>query len=369
MREKKGRHLTAALAAAVLAALLLSGCGRANGEKNRAAAVKMADFILSLQQKDGAIPDTADAESVNEDSNMEYALMALAAAYRSTGEEKYRSGLERGIAWLADAEVVEDGKWNGSWWYRYGRNGIPLHGPGDVRGVDTTSALFVYLLYLDQEYTGSGALAERYQANAAAALEFVLTENRTEEGFFASSFRRDEGDNWSRYEVCYSADQGDVWLGLQAGALLYGKDEYRQAADFLRKNVPPVFFSERERRYCTGIEDGRPDWSEQGFDSIQSQGFLPWMWGKTRENKASVRWLRARAAENHPQEYFLTAAFLGLGETGIGGALFEKECARLIENGLDNATGGVYDTPRDHTESVNTAAFCVLALLASPTGF
>jgi hypothetical protein len=44
----------------------------------------MEDFILSLQNAAGAIPDQPGASTVNEDSNMEYALIALGAAYSAT---------------------------------------------------------------------------------------------------------------------------------------------------------------------------------------------------------------------------------------------------------------------------------------------
>ena len=373
-RESLLRKLAAALAAAVLTVSLCAGCGRGEEARRRAAAVRMADFILSLQGENGAIPDAADADTVNEDSNMEYALMALAAACRSTGRAEYLAGLERGIVWLARAEVLEGGPWDGSWWYVYDRDGgrlpaPPETGAADIRGVDSTSALFVYLLYLDQQCAGSRALADRYRAHAAAALDFLLTKSRTEAGFTAGFFEKDGAGVWRRCGCCYAADQGDVWLGLQAGALLYGNAEYAQAADLLREKVPEVFFSGARRRYCAGVEDGRQDWSEQGFAPIQSQGFLPWLWGDTEQNRASVGWLRERMAEVRPEEYFLSAAFLGLGEQGLGGAFSDSAAAWLLENGLDPASGGVYDSPRDHTETVNTAAFCALALLGCPTGF
>ena len=368
------RAISVFLALAALTALLCAGCGGAKTARPRAAAVKMADFLLSLQREDGAIPDAADAESVNEDSNMEYALTALAAAYRSTGRREYLLGLERGIAWLAEAEEMDDGPWRGSWWYRYDRSGRPLPSPGedgaaDVRGVDATSALFVYLLYLDRACTGSGKLAERYRENASAALDFVLTKSRTADGFTAASFRRDGAGQWRRYDCCYSADQGDVWLGLRAGAALYGDSDYARAADFLRERVPAAFFSEERRRYCTGLEDGRQDWSEEGFDPIQSQGFLPWMWGGTPQNREAVRWLRERVRGARADGYALSAAFLGLGEQGIGGTFSAEDSAWLLENAADPESGGVYDSPRDHTETVNTAAFCALALFGQTTGF
>jgi len=367
------RAAAAVLSVCIAASLLCTGCARSGEDRRFAAAVKMADFILALQREDGAIPDSAEAGTVNEDSNMEYALTALAAAYQNTGEEKYLSGLERGISWLADAEVMENGPWKGSWWYLYDLSGSPLKTGKDgeaegVRGVDATSALFVYLLFLDRKCTGNDTLAKRYRANAAAALDFVLTKSMTDDGFAASSFHLDEHGVWSRYECCYSADQGDVWLGLRAGALLYGDDDCAKAADLLKEKVPEIFFSADRHRYCTCIEDGRQDWSEDGFAPVQSQGFLPWMWGDTQQNREALAWLSKRMRGDLSEEFFLSAAFLLLGEQGTGTEPSAEARAWLLENGVDADSGGVYDSPRDSTETVNVAAFCALALFGSPAG-
>ena len=349
-------------------ALLFTGCARREADRNRMAALKMADFILSVQLENGAIPDAPGADTVNEDSDMEYALTALAAACQETGQKKYLAGLEKGIAWLAAAEDMDDGPWRGSWWYRYDRTGGRAAAPQgggveDVRGVDAASALFVYLLYLHGQCAGSSALADRYRENAEAALNFLLTGSRTEEGFFASSFQMDAAGRWSRYDCCYSADQGDVWLGLRAGALLYGYAGCAEAADFLREETPETFFSVERGRYCIGLEDGRQDWSEDGFGPEQSQGYLPWLWGDSEQNRAAVGWLREKMAGDRSAEYSLTAAFLLLGESGLGGTPSADAADWLLRTGADEAGGGVFDSPRDRTQTVNTAAFCALALL------
>lgn len=365
------RRAAAVLLVGALAAGLFAGCAPVGPARRRAAALKMADWLLALQCENGAIPDAAGADSVNEDSNMEYALIALAAAYQASGQEKYRAGLAAGVAWLAAAQVTDAGPWRGSWWYRYTPAGSPLASPqadgtADVRGVDATSALFVYLLYLDQ--TCGGTAADDYRENAAAALDFVLTQSRTSAGFFAGSFLQDAAGRWSRADCCYAADQGDVWLGLRAGALLYGGETDAQAADFLQKNVPAAFFSAARGRYCLGLADGRQDWSDTGFGAVQCQGFLPWLWGATPQNRAAVNWLRQKRAAAPAGGYSLTAAFLLLGEQGIGAASSAQSAAWLCTQELDAQTGGVYDSPADRTETVNVAAFCILALLAWPAG-
>src|SRR5205807_366590 len=61
-------------------------------------ALRIADFILSLQNAAGAIPDRSGVNTVNEDSNMEYALIGLGAAYAATNDRRYLDGLERWIS-------------------------------------------------------------------------------------------------------------------------------------------------------------------------------------------------------------------------------------------------------------------------------
>ena len=109
----------------------------ANGEATRSGygpsewpqALRMADFILSLQNASGAIVDERGVLTVNEDSNMEYALIGLGAAYASTKDVKYLHGLEKGIEWLADREEMSDPKWKGSWYYVYSANAPYGHIP------------------------------------------------------------------------------------------------------------------------------------------------------------------------------------------------------------------------------------------------
>lgn len=71
--------------------------------------VKIADFILSLQCSNGAIPDCKNSDTVNTDSNMEYALIGLGSAYELTADKKYLSGVKKGIRWLAARECMTRG--------------------------------------------------------------------------------------------------------------------------------------------------------------------------------------------------------------------------------------------------------------------
>jgi hypothetical protein len=82
-------------------------------------AFHVADFLLSLQNESGAIADTPGSTLANEDSNMEYALAGLAAAYWYSKDRRYLRALENGISWLADRQEMADPQWRGSWFYAY----------------------------------------------------------------------------------------------------------------------------------------------------------------------------------------------------------------------------------------------------------
>ena len=108
-----------------------------------ATGLKVAGYLLKQQNADGMIPDEPGSQIVNQDSNMEYALIGLAAAYRQSRDVRYLNGLERGIVWLAEREEMTDPDWCGSWRYTYSTtppySPVPVSpGPGiaDVRGVD-----------------------------------------------------------------------------------------------------------------------------------------------------------------------------------------------------------------------------------------
>jgi len=339
-------------------------------------ALRIADFILSLQNAAGAIPDQPGVITVNEDSNMEYALIAIGAAYAATKDARYRVGLERGIRWLAAREEMSDPRWKGSWWYVYSANPpyspIPTS-PGDhitdVRGVDATSALFVYLLYLDQRLTGSDTLAKTYAANAKAALDFVTRHNLDKDGFSRSSWQLHASDGrWHFFSFKYSADQGDVYLGMHAGALLYHVDEYERIARALRESTMQHLFVKAQGRYGLGI-------NEKGvFDPapyIFAQGYLAWMWGDTPQNRQALEWLRSKAgsdgalieATGKPAES-LSVAMLGMASAALHQPQPEKSLQWLVTKPFDPATGGIHDKADPRTpEYNNVAGFCTIGLL------
>ena len=370
-----------------LVAGLMSGnlCGAEELRDDRwPQALEMAEFILSAQLPSGAIPDTVGGLGVNQDSTMEYALIGLAAAYEATKNPKYLRGLESGIEWLADREEMSDPMWKGSWFLTYNVNPpfddlpTPQGDPNilDVRGVDATSALFVYLLYLDKRVSHSEELAKKYERNARAALNFVVKNNLDSDGFSWSSWQLFASDNqWHLFKFKYSADQGDVYLGMQAGSLLYDDEKYERIACGLRTRGPEVFFSPAERRYGLGIDNsGTLDTSTNGFIEGFANGYLSWMWGRIPENQAAIEWFRSTVQadgsvvtlDGQPS-FSLNVAMLGLGDLGVRQREPTASFRWLLANTFDPGTGGVGDSPlAKDTQFSNVTSFTEISLLGFP---
>ncbi len=239
----------------------------------------VANFIISLQYNNqnggytpedpeyGAIIDRPNSDQVNTDSTMEYALIGIAAAlYEYPSNNDYLEALESGIRWLASVQEMDhntgDYDWHGSWYISYFPDGsfhteieyvnlsvlsrrfTDSRDAYNKRGVDTTCALFVYLLYLHYIITENPTLVNEYYENAQAALDFIIRESKHDNDFFFSSFTQDEENGpWERYEVQYSADQADIILGMRAGAYLFPNGSnaygynYEDNAEFLETNL------------------------------------------------------------------------------------------------------------------------------------
>lgn len=340
----------------------------------RSAALEVAEVLLEVQTVSGAIPDAPGSIRVNEDSNMEYALIGLAAAYEETGDARYVSGLEDGIAWLAAREEMSDPQWRGSWFYVYSKQPPfdPIRtSPGgdveDVRGVDATSSLFAYLVYLHGRITGTTDLANTYEPEVRAALDFVLARNRAEDGFFYSSWQLRDG-SWRLWKFQYAADQGDVYLGMRAGALMYGDPVYQGAADFLEAEVPGAFFEPRWDRYALGRDrNGGRDPAMEGFNAIFPQGYLPWMFGDSLEARAAVDWLRAHRLRDgsivvrRGRDYSLSPAVFAMGRAGLHKDPPSRSLRWLRAAPFDR--GCIHDTGGGGPCYANVAGFGIIAML------
>jgi len=276
---------------------------------------------------------------------------------------------------------MTDPIWKGSWYLQYSAtppyNELPVSGgPGttNVRGVDATSALFAYLLYLDQRLTGSSALARTYSSNAQAALDFVINRNLDTDGLSWSSWLYySVPKQWQLYLEKYSADQGDVYLGMHAGALLYNQAKYGPIATTLMTKTPVSNFNTTQNRYAIGLNsDGTLDNSTNGYSEGFAQGYLFWIWGNTTQDQAGMAWLRTKVHSNgsvitktNAPAYSLNVAMLGLGDNGLAAPAPVTSFTWLVNNTYVAGTGGVYDSLKsgDRIEYDNVAGFCSASLL------
>ena len=373
---------------AALLALVLAGAGpgavQAAGQDYSSVALRVADSLLAQQDAAGAISDAPDGETVDEDSNMEYALIGIAAAYWHSGDARYLQSLERGIRWLAAREDMSATMWRGS--FAYGYQAVPPYapvavspGPGvrDARGVDATSALFVYLLYLDATLAHSSQLARDLQPQARAALNFVLTRNLAADGFSNSSWQLLDGAGngpWVLWRFEYSADQADVYLGLHAGGMLYRYNRYERAAVSLKKRVPRAFFLPQLGRYALGREPGgAPGTDFDGFDGIFPQGYLPWVFGPGKESAGALAWLSnhglpdgSLSAYPGDPRFSLSVVVYALAANALHAPTPTGSLDWLIAHTYDPSDGGIGDSAQDSSRSSNVAGFTIAALLGFP---
>jgi hypothetical protein len=343
-------------------------------------AYKIADYLVAQQNTDGAIPDVPGSDTVNEDSNMEYALLGLAAAYNSSRDSRYLSALEKGIQWLAEREEMTDTTWRGSWFYSYQSTSpyaaIPANldeNVMDVRGVNTTNSLFVYLLYLDSVLSGSNTFTDKYADNARAALDFMFTNNRSEEGYFFNSWQLSQGEqNWRLYRYRFTTDQGNDYLGFQAGWILFKDSRYQQAASFIKDSITKDYFDSSSGTYIVGIEeDGTIDQETDGFESIFPQGYLPWIFGDNAANQSSYGWLSKcvqsdgslSCFEDDPH-YSLSAIIDGMAASSLEKPIPDASLKWLTTQVYDSSSGGVKDSAAEDTDNYsNVAGLAIVDLL------
>jgi hypothetical protein len=327
--------------------------------------LRIADFILSLQQPSGAIKDDPGGSLINEDSNMQYALIGLAAAYAHSGDPKYLEGLRAGVEWLGSKMTMDDPRWNGS--YPLSFNYPSYSGNYSTRGVDATSSLFPYCVHLHQRLSGSNALRDQYEPQIRAALQFLDTYNTCADGFSLSSWV--DGQLWA-YE--YTADQMDVYLGWEAARRMFPTEgHFVSRADFYRTQVPAVFFLSGKGRYALGRDHGGAMESAwEGFNGIFPNGYLPWTIGPHANNTKALQFLESCIQANgsirvgnQTRAYTLSAATYLCGCAGIGRTPNQSVISWLCNTAFDPQSGGVNDSSTDNTKYSNVAGFCAAGLL------
>ena len=173
----------------------------------------------------------------------------------------------------------------------------------------------------------------------------------------------------------YTADQADVYLGMQAGCLLYGEPRYCQSADSLKTNIA-AFFDSTQGRYALGMcEDGSLETEMEGFNGIFPQGYLAWVFGDNPANRSAYDWLDACAQPDgslacFPDDprYSLSAIIFAMSASSLKQPLPTLSLDWLSAIAFDSTDGGVRDTADPASEKFsNVAGFAIAALLQSPS--
>ncbi len=333
----------------------------AEAETNWAIRIRgVADFLLGQQTPQGCVPDVPGGNRANQDSGMERSLLALAHAYRTTGQERYRRGLREGIEWLGAEMEKKDRAWAGSWFYAYSAKPphvplpTPLAGPiEDARGLTSTSALFVYLVALYTAETQDAAVARAHHQHVRVALDFLMERNRGPNHLFYYGSEREKGaSDWGLCRMQYAADQADAYLGLRAGYWLLGRSEHLRAAEQLAEHVPRLLFDRKHRAFGFALsQEGKLVPPVEGPDGYLAQGYVAWAFGPTDEARDAIRWLKERQAPDNsirlkasdPASTLAAAAFcLGAGRLGLYGS-DRDQTMRWLRDGALTPQGGCRD--------------------------
>ena len=201
----------------------------------------------------------------------------------------------------------------------------------------------------------------------------MLRENRADDGFFYSSWQK-QYNQWHLWKYQYAADQGDVYLGLRAGADLYETataGRYTSAANFLVSHTSSEFFDAAQGRFAVGRENGELDGLD-GIDGVFAQGYLPWIFGGQPSGAAAYNWLQKGVQPDGSlvlfrgdDKYALSGEVYALAATALGQSAPTQTLNWLTTALFDAESGGIQDSLADDTTTSNVSGFALLALTGS----
>ncbi|MDQ3991680.1 MAG: hypothetical protein M3245_05160 [Actinomycetota bacterium] len=341
-------------------------------------AVRAAEYIVSLQNRHGAIRDSEARFTANSDSQMEYAMWGLAHAYRVTGDRRYLRVMRAGLDWLSARQ-----RRDGSWWFAYAAN-PPFEPDRRVRGVSATVGLYIYDLWLYGHLSGHKAFVRSKMRHVRRGLRFLYRHmRRARDGTFYSAFTRREDGRYRKDTYRFTSDQADLYLGLRAAARLTGSARYRRHARMLRAALtrPKLFFFPRRGRFAQGIDYlGHRDRTLDVL-TVWPNGYVPWVLGSERNTRRALRWMRRhqqpgggfRLWDADPG-YSLSAAVFVMGSHSMGGgrSVAAQRASDWLTTMQDpvpgpGGAGGLADHRKRKQRFCNIAAFAALSwFLARP---
>jgi hypothetical protein len=339
--------------------VIASGLHRSSahaGSAHLAYAVRAAEYVLRLQDERGAIHDAVDNDAINMDNNMGYALAALMAVYRATGEQRYLNAVRGGLRWLAEVQEA-DGSWH--WGYRLdggAADGVYRPFVGDyyrrrgitgIKSVDAIQAYFAYNLYLYSRGGGEPAFVEKMLPTARRGVESLIARNYDGRLFYSSWQQR--AGLWRLLRVHFSAGQGDVYLGLVGLMRLTQEPRYGLIAERVKAHLPVFLNDEVWSTSLTNIQPYR-----------FSNGYLSHVF----ETRSGLVWL-----DSNQDGSAIAAAALALGRQAVG----EPGGPALATlRTLQTEHGGVAfsdRTPFNRYFYTNDAAFAILSWLGVGPAF
>ena len=177
-------------------------------------ALEMADWEIGIQFEDGAIPDLVAELPVVFDAGQ--VLFGFVAAFRHSGDDRYREAARRAAEWLL-AALDEDGIW---------RTATDSGGPGRVYNVRTAWALLEYASLVDDP---------RFEAPMRRFLDWALSRELSP-GWYDQNCLTDDAAPLL-HTIAYTA-RGQLECGRLLGEQRY-VDASRRTAERLAALVGP----------------------------------------------------------------------------------------------------------------------------------
>lgn len=174
---------------------------KTGNEEARERAIKMAEWLISMQQEDGAITDSSFKRKMVFDTGM--IIFGLTRAYVETGSERYLTSAEKAGRWIMSVQD-DDGAWR-----KYAVDGIP----------HTYYARVSWSLLKLHEITGE----QRYIDCSRKNIEWVLKQQNNKGWFHHASFNLRNHKNPFTHTIAYTL------RGVLESGIYLHEDRYTSA--------------------------------------------------------------------------------------------------------------------------------------------
>lgn len=338
----------------------------------------IANYIISIQEPSGAIPDAFDNTFYNQDNDSGYALTGLFYAYKLTGDTKYLQAIKNNLAWMASLQE-SDGAWH---WAYSKQNGkyLPItsqyyqgQGITDIKNIDAIQSYFAYNLWLFALSGQDPAFVKQMIPKAKKGLDILFIKNYDpKDGLFYSSWQL-KNNQWQRLDIKYSSGQADAYLGLMSIYKLTGDKRYFNTAQHIKNNFDYYFWDSIKRNYVVGIDKNGKIKTEylmtQGYPAFVFKNKTSWQqWGlyylaKNQQYDGSIKTI------SNPQKETLFSAFLALGDISLNMYPYHRQQAIKFIKSMQMPNGGIKMSNQYPYLYTNIAGFSIMALSQDNTDY